>query len=263
MSKTTKTIAIISGASSGLGEEFAKQIDARGAVSELWLIARRKDRLEALAKTLKTPCQILDYDLTDVRSLEKVKQKLLAETPQISWLINNAGFGVFGSFLDADETKTLGQIDLNCRALVALTHTALPYCTRGSRILQIASSAAFMPIPYMAIYAATKSFVLSFSLSLSHELKAKGISVTSVCPGPVETEFFTRASEGGPSQFEKERNKASSTEVVKLAIIDALKNKKTSIYGASIKSMTFAGRLLPYNWLLKASGAFMNKRGYK
>ncbi len=189
-----KRIAIITGASSGMGLEFALQIDNMfRTIDEIWLIARRRERLEALAEQLDKPSMIICDDIND-DSFQYTFQKMLKqENVKIKLLVNCAGYGIIGSVgSEATEVET-GMIDTNCKALSTICMTAMPYMSYNSRIINLASSAAFMPQPYFATYAATKSYVLSFSRALNRELKSKGIVVTAVCPGPVIQKFFVIA----------------------------------------------------------------------
>lgn len=193
----TKQIAIITGASSGLGAGYARQLDEEG-LSEIWLIARREDKLVSLADSLGTACRCLSLDLTDKEDLEDLGRNLSAEGSkvQISYLINAAGFGCIGLSRECPREKLQQMVDLNCRAAVALTEMCVPYMASGSHILQIVSCSAFHPIPNLAVYAASKAFLLSYSRSLSVELKDLGIMVTAVCPFWIkDTEFVAKARE--------------------------------------------------------------------
>lgn len=157
-----KRIALITGASSGLGREFARLL-AREAVDELWLVARREERLRELSAELAVPCRIFALDLTREVALEELSAALAAEPVVVRYLVNAAGFGRIGMAADIGAATTGRMIALNCRAAAELTERALPYMERGSRVLEIASCAAFQPIPYLAAYAATKAFLLRYS----------------------------------------------------------------------------------------------------
>ncbi len=186
-------IAIITGASSGMGREFARQFTAAEKFDALWVIARRADRLESLAEELNLPLKILALDLCDPACLKEYAAALEAEKPEVSLLINASGFGRFERSDRIALEDQMGMIDLNCRALVAVTHLTLPYMQAGSRILQVGSLSSFQPVPYLNVYAASKAFVLSYSQALGRELKPRKIQVMAVCPGWVKTEFFNRA----------------------------------------------------------------------
>ena len=183
-----KRIALITGASSGLGREFARLL-AREAVDELWLVARRGERLRELSAELAVPCRIFALDLTQEAALEELSAALSAEPPVVRYLVNAAGFGRIGMAADIGAATTGRMIALNCRAAAELTERALPYMERGSRVLEIASCAAFQPIPYLAAYAATKAFLLRYSRALAAEVAARGITVNMVAPGCINTDM--------------------------------------------------------------------------
>ena len=159
-------IAVITGASSGMGRDFAKKIESDFTLDEIWLIARRKERLLELSKELKTNTRILSYDLTDKVAIEEYKSLLSETKPDVELLVNAAGFGVFGAFEKNDE-KQSEIILLNDKALVDVTYTTLPYMKSGSSIINLGSNSSWQPVPYIAVYGASKAFVLSFSRALS------------------------------------------------------------------------------------------------
>ena len=192
-------IGIVTGASSGLGRAFARQIDRTSRLDELWLIARREDRLKELAGELHCRGRVFALDLTDRSSSEKLQTVLEEEQPQVDILVCAAGFGKFGRAQDLTERETDDMIALNCRAAVEVTRVCLPYLDRGGRILEICSCAAFEPLPGMNLYAATKAFLLRYTRALRWEVASRGIRVTAVCPCWVRTEFesVARDSENG------------------------------------------------------------------
>ena len=174
---------VVAGASSGMGREFVKQISQKyPKLDEIWVIARRIDRLSELQKEVKTPLKIIGLDLTKDESLNEFESILAEYKPDVKILVNSAGYGKIGNVEDLAYEDVTGMIDLNCKALTAVTYLVLPYISNRSRIIQLASSAAFMPQPGFAIYAATKSYVLSFSKALGYELKKRNITVTSALP---------------------------------------------------------------------------------
>lgn len=184
-------IAIITGASSGLGQEYACLADASNAFDELWLVARRHSRLEELAQKLSTPTRIFALDLQDLSSLKELTHALQKEPhPNIGLLVNAAGLGKFGTYATISQDEVANMIDINCRALVAITQLCLPYMHEGARILQIASSASFAPLPGLNVYAASKAFVRSYTRALRFELRGRSIHVTAVCPLWIKTEFL-------------------------------------------------------------------------
>ncbi|MBA2665361.1 MAG: SDR family NAD(P)-dependent oxidoreductase [Bradymonadaceae bacterium] len=247
-------IAIITGASAGLGWEFARQLDGSDEIDELWLVARRQDKLDELAAELKkTPARTFAIDLTNPEQLRQLFDALEEGKPTISWLINNAGFGKVGAFDSFDVDTNLNMIDLNVRSLTEITQRALPYCAKGSKILQIASSAGWLPLTNFAVYAATKAYVVNFSNALSQELKSRGISVTAVCPGPVRTEFQELATNSGTTMDTPEFMWAEAPEVVARAIADGRKGRLNSIYGATTKTFGVLSGLVPRSLAIWAS----------
>lgn len=243
-------IAFITGASSGIGRESAKAADALYQnLDEIWLIARREQRLLELSAELKTKCRIFSGDLTDKKFQETLKKELKERHPKIRLLVNAAGFGKIGNTTDLAAEPQLGMIDLNCRVLTEVTLYSLPYMEKGGRIIQIASAAAFCPQPGFAVYAAAKSYVLSFSRALNEELRERKISVTAVCPGPVDTEFFDVA--GTFTGGLKGAVMASPRKVVKKAMIDAVRRKPVSVYGPAMKAAYTACSLLPHGVILQ------------
>ena len=186
------TIAIITGASAGLGEEFAKRLkDYFPQVERAWLIARRRERLEVLAESLPDlPCEILPLDLCDQRSFAVLEEKLAAERPHVAVLINNAGCGYLGDVGQGDLRQQTRMTALNVMALTAVTHLTIPYMAAGSRIINVSSIASFCANAHMTVYSSTKAYVSSFTRGLAYELKGRGITVTAVCPGPMATEFL-------------------------------------------------------------------------
>jgi short-subunit dehydrogenase len=186
-------IAIITGASSGIGRAFVEKIAKTGEVDELWLIARRAERLEIIRNELDIAVRPLVLDLGDLESIEFLERLLSQENPDVRYLVNSAGFGKIGNYDDLTREECHGMLNINVRALMDVTLTVLPYMRRGSRLLQLASSSAFQPLPGLCVYAATKSFVLSYTRSLRWELRGSGIHVTAVCPGWVKTEFMNVA----------------------------------------------------------------------
>ena len=183
-------IAIVTGASSGLGRSFIRQLDRQGGLDEIWGVARRRERMEELAAQLSTPMRPLALDLTKTESVETLRALLQETGADVRVLVNSAGFGKFGTYADMTLQETADMIDLNCRAAVALTAAAIPHMSRGARILEICSSAAFQPLPGFNVYAATKAFLLRYSRALRWEVAPRGIKVTAVCPGWIKTEFM-------------------------------------------------------------------------
>lgn len=243
-------IAIITGASSGIGQEFVLQVSkCIRSLDEIWVIARRTERLKELKATCPVTIRIFGGDLQKTEVYENLEQALLSKNPNIRMLVNAAGFGKVGTFQKLDSDIQTDMIDINCKSLTALTHLCLPYCEKGSRIINIASAAAFLPQPQFAVYAATKSYVLSFSDALGRETKKQGIVVTAVCPGPVTTEFFEIS--GTWNNPIKGRVDADAKDVVKKALWDSKEEKTISVYGVPMKAARIATRLLPKGLLLR------------
>ena len=184
--------AIITGASSGLGQEFVRQLaDVFPEIESYWLIARRADRLEELAESLPDKqVECLTLDLCDLMSFSTLQEKLTAERPEVALLINNAGCGYLGNLGEMPTATQTRMVDLNLRALTAMTNMVIPFMDKGSRILNVSSIASFCPNPRMTVYSASKAYVSSFTVGLAEELKPKGITATAVCPGPMKTEFL-------------------------------------------------------------------------
>ena len=187
------SVAIITGASSGIGSEFAKQLKEKCGVKEFWFVARREENMKRLAENLSVNAKIITADLTEKAGIEKVREALIEEKPTVKYLINCAGFGNFGSFDEIPESDVEKMIDLNVKALVLITHMVIPYMERGGRIVELGSGSCFTPLPYFNTYSSSKVFVLHYTKSLNFELKKYGIRATCFCPGWVETEFLGKA----------------------------------------------------------------------
>ena len=247
-------IAVITGASSGMGREFVRQVGYfYRSLDEIWVIARRKERLESLRKECRVPLHIFDGDLLKKQVYRQYHNELKEKKPDIRMLVNAAGFGKSGTFSEiASEDKKLqpDMIDLNCRALTRIIQLSLPRMSRGSRIINLASAAAFCPQNGFAVYAATKAYVLSLSRALSSELRSRGIIVTAVCPGPVDTEFFQVS--GELTDPLKKLTMAKAPAVVHKALKDSRKRREVSVYGASMKAARIGARLLPHRLILRA-----------
>lgn len=254
-------VAIITGASSGIGMEFALQMDSCFAtIDEFWLIARSRERLEEVAKVLEHKTRILAMDITDGKKLDALEDLLIEKNATVRVLINAAGFGIMGSFSEQERMTVLNMVRLNCEALTALTHRMLPYMRRNSRIIQMASSAAFLPQPDFAVYAATKAYVLSFSRALGEELKEAGIYVTSVCPGPVDTPFFDIAEKTGTILSIKKYTMVNPEKVVALALKDSYCRRSMSVCSLPIKGFQCLAKTVPHGLLFKAM-ELLKKRG--
>ncbi len=242
-------IAVITGASSGMGREFVYQIDRNYNLDEIWVIARRENRLNELKAKTRAIVKPIPLDLTDSDSIDIYKEKLESENPDVRLLVNAGGFGKFGNFTDIPLTEEYSMIDLNCKALVGMTYAALPFMKSGAKIIEMSSISAFQPVPYINVYAATKAFVLSFSRSLGVELEKKNITVTAVCPFWVKTEFFDRAVTDDTVKYYARFLTAEN--VVKTALKDAEKGKAVSVCGFANKCQALAAKLLPHSLVMK------------
>lgn len=252
--KPRKNIIIITGASSGIGQEFSLQIDtAFSNIDEIWLIARRKERLEEVARVMEHTTRLIVMDVADEYAMEDL-EKLLAESGAVvRMLINAAGFGLIGDFLDLSLEEQSEMLLVNCEGLTKMTYLTLPYMARGSRIIQLASGAAFLPQAGFAVYAASKAYVLSLSRALNSELDPYGICVTAVCPGPVNTEFFERAEQYANMPAYKKMIMISAEKCVSAALRASYCKKSMTVPGIPMKAFLIACKYLPHDLLLKMS----------
>ena len=188
------SLAIITGASSGIGAEFARQLATRG-VDEFWFVARRKERMLSLGEELGVKYKVIEADLATDEGVGTVTAELYKEAPRVKFFISAAGFGDFGGFDEISGECVEEMIDLNVKASVALTHAVVPYMERGGRVITLGSGSAFTPLPYFNVYAAGKAFILHYTKALNYEIKKYGVRATCFCPGWVHTEFIDKASE--------------------------------------------------------------------
>ena len=246
-----KKIAIITGASSGMGRRFAETAAERfGGFDEIWAVARRMDRLNALKEQLPCPVRPIALDLSDPASYEQLKTLLEEEKPCVRLLINASGFGKFQAVADSRPEDNLNMVDVNCKAVMAMCQLCLPYLADGSRVINIASVAAFQPIPYINVYAATKAFVLSFSRALNRELKPKGVNVMAVCPFWTKTEFFDRAVVGEEAVVKKYVVMYDPKDIVNRAWKDLARGRDMSVYGIVARGQKNLVKLLPHSLVM-------------
>ena len=229
-------IAIITGASSGMGMEFAKQIDSQLCkTDEIWLLARRREPMDELGRTMQIRTRTVVIDITDEKELKQFAEVLAISSPKITMLVNCAGMGRHGLFSGQSDEVISQMLRLNIMALTRLTKICLPYMRKGSKIVQFASGAAFMPQAEFAVYAASKAYVYSFSRALGKELKSRGISVTTVCPGPVDTPFLEHAYRDRSRMSRlKQWATVSASRVVAKAIEDCKRGRAVSVCGFCI-----------------------------
>jgi len=247
-----KKVALITGASAGLGVEFARQLSKRG--HRLVLAARRKDRLDALARELGN-ARAVAIDLSKANATAKLIADLEAAGEQVEILVNNAGFGLIGRFAELDPKRERQMIDLNVGALTDLCRAVAPGMIKrkSGAILNVASTAAFQPGPKMAVYFATKAFVLSFTDALHEELMPHGVKVTCLCPGPTRTEFGEVAGFGGNGAFDKVAMEAG--EVVEAGLKGMDRNRAVIVPGLVNKIGAISTRFAPRSVVRKIAGA--------
>jgi uncharacterized protein len=257
----TERVTLITGASAGIGSELARVFAANG--HRVALAARRGDRLTALANDIaaaggKAPI-LIPCDLQQADSGDKIEAALQTAGVEVDYLVNNAGFGLFGRAAELDRREQLGIIDVNIRALSDLTLRFAPSVIkhRGG-ILNVGSIAGFLPGPGMAMYYASKAFVLSFTEALRQELKPQGVRVTVVCPGPVPTEFQGRA--GFRPGFDSAILNVSAAAVAQQAYRGLMANKRAVLPGLGIKAVPLLLRFFPRGFILAAVGGFQLRK---
>ena len=244
-------IAIVTGASSGMGRETMIQMaDRFGGLDEIWAIARRAERMKELQSQIPTKLRVIPLDLAEPAAWHELEELLDQHRPDVKLLVNSAGYGKIGKVGSASLADETGMVGVNCQALCAVTNLVLPFMSKNSRIIQYASSAAFLPQPKFAIYAATKAFVLSYSRALSAELQSQKIYVTAVCPGPVRTEFFDIAETSASIPVYKKLAMADPEKVVALALRDSMMGKDVSVYGILMKAFWILTKVLPHRLIL-------------
>lgn len=247
-----KAVALITGASAGLGVEFARQLSKKG--QRLVLAARRKDRLDALAAELGN-ARAVEIDLSGPGAVAQLVADLDKVGDQVDTLINNAGFGLRGRFIELDAAREREMIDLNCGALTDLCRAIAPRMEerKSGAILNVASTAAFQPGPNMAVYFATKAYVLSFTEALHEEMKPHGVKVSALCPGPTRTEFGDVAGIKSLGQFDRMAMDAGP--VVRAGLSGLEANEAVVIPGSTNKIGAWSTRLAPRSVVRKIAGS--------
>ena len=244
-------IAVVTGASSGMGREFVLQLEQYVHVDEIWVIARRADALQALAGQVHTAVRPIPLDLLQEESFSAYDELLRREQPDVKLLVNAAGFGKFGKYENISLQDDCRMIDLNTKALVMITRLTLPYMRAGSHILQLDSLSAFQPVPYITTYGATKAFVLSYCRAMNRELKPRGIRMMSMNPGWVKTEFFSHAFQTNQSDVQYFNRLYEAKDVVATGLRDLYKTKKDmSIHGFPVKFQVLLVKLLPHRLVM-------------
>ena len=249
-------IAVITGASSGIGREYALEVSRTGTgIDEIWLIARREDKLRETASGISRKVRILPLDITDSGCLERYAALLKETGAEVSLLINNAGYGKLGDFDSLAVSDNTGMVRLNCEALTAVTALTLPFMKNGGEIINVCSIAAFAPNTRMAVYCSTKAYVLSLSKALRGELKKRGINVLAVCPGPMDTAFLPTAGIAPGSSHAFDTLPRVNPSVMARNSLAASKKKK-GVYTNRLfyKFYRIIAKLLPHSIVMKMCG---------
>lgn len=248
-------IAIVTGASSGLGIEYIKNICERYPhIQEYWIIARRKDRLENIANSYPDKKLVpISLDLQSYESYKAFEEMLEKNKANVKVLVNNAGYGILGDLHEGDYESQSGMVDLNCRALTALTAICLKYMEEGSFIVNVCSIASFCPNARMTVYSSTKAYVKSFSRGVRFENKKRGINCLAVCPGPMETEFLSVAGINGNSKTFETLPYCNPAKVAKNSLIQAEKGKAIYTPTAFYKFYRFLAKIVPHSILMHFS----------
>ena len=245
-------IAIVTGASSGMGREFVLQLSEYVKVDEIWVVARRLDALESLKEEVSIPVRPIALDLCEAESFDTIAKLLETENPSIKLLVNAAGFGKFGAYHKVSLTDESRMIDLNCKALVLMTRLCIPYMEKDSHILELDSLSAFQPVPYITTYGATKSFVFSYSRAMNAELQGTGIRMMAMNPGWVKTEFFQHACRTNSGQVQYFDRLYEAEDVVRTGLKDLYKTRKEySVHGFPTRMQVRLVKLLPHNIVMK------------
>ncbi len=241
-------IAVVTGASSGMGRDFVYAIDKEYALDEIWVIARREERLKELQSACKAKIRPLALDLMCRKSFDVYKGLLEECKPEIQVLVNGAGFGLFGEFMKMDLDKQLDIIELNTKALTAMCYLSIPYMPEGSHLVNLASNSSWQPVPYINVYGSSKAYVLNFSRALGVELKGRKIHVMAVAPGWIKTEFFEHAVHDDTIKYYDRFY--TSEQVVDKAMKDMKKGKSVSIMGFPVRMQVRMVKLLPVKWIM-------------
>ena len=242
-------IAIVTGASSGMGREFVLQLSKYVHIDEIWAIARRSDALESLKKEVSVPVRPVVLDLCEPESFNTVAKMLEEEKPDVKLLVNAAGFGKFGAYHKVSLLDESRMIDLNCKAVVLMTRLCIPYMEKGSHILQLDSLSAFQPVPYITTYGATKAFVLSYCRAMNRELKDRGIRMMAMNPGWVKTEFFNHAFQTNDDNEVQYFNRLyEAKDCVATGLKDLYRSKKDySIHGLPVQLQVLGVKIMPHS----------------
>lgn len=244
-------IAIITGASSGLGKEFVRLLVDKKAFDEIWVIARNKNNLDLLVSKFGNKIKPYSMDLSNIENIKNFEKEIKIKNVNVCMLINNAGFAKFGKYDDISLDESINMINLNISGVVAMTLACIPYMKKGSYIMNVSSQASFQPLPYMNIYGATKSFVKNYSRALSAELKDKNIHVMALCSGWITTNLFDRANIGAKKNITNFYGIKTPDVIAKKALNDLVNKKDVSIYGAYVNTYHCISKIIPENILMK------------
>lgn len=244
-------IALVTGASAGMGREFVRKIATDTQYDEIWVTARRADRLEALRTELGDKIVPIPLDLCDPASFATLSAKLKEASATVGLLITAAGLGKYGSFEKLSEDNAELMVNTNILGMMRTVRVCLAYLTSGSRIILLGSQSSFQPLPHFNIYASTKAFTLHFGRALHRELKPKGVTVTTLSPGYVDTEFFEVAAKSEDPDACTNFNPLYPVDfVVDKALTDAYRGRDLSIPGAYVKTMRLLAKLLPHSLVM-------------
>lgn len=253
-------VAIVTGASSGVGREFARQLDGGdwGELDEIWLVARRREVLEEVASGLSTPARVVPLDLTRDEAYERLGELLDEERPDVRWLVNSAGFGKLGSFCEIGERPNADMVRLNCLGVVETCYRVLPHMGDDARIVNLASIAGVIPQPRLSVYSATKSFVLEFSRTLDHELAPAGIRVTALCPKWMRTGFLDDPGDEDAVRRLTIVGFEPVERAVRLGLAYARRGRSLCIPSWDMKAAHAICSVLPSSWVMYAEDFFEN-----
>ena len=245
--------AVITGASAGMGQEFVRHaLELFPEIECFWLIARREGKLHELAETVKGKTAVcMALDLCDEQSFDVLAEKLRDDAPEIVLLVNNAGCGYLGNVGETPLEWQTRMTKLNVTALTAVTSLCVPYMPRGARIVNVSSIASFCPNPRMTVYSSTKAYVSSFSRGLREELRDKGITVTEVCPGPMDTEFISVGGIKGQSKTFDVLPYCDPSSVARGALLSAKAGRACYTPTAFYKFYRVLAKLTPQAWMVK------------
>ena len=242
-----KRIAIITGATGGIGREFVRQVSGY-ELDEIWAIGRNEVKLKELSDTYGEKIVLVTADLSEISGIEKVERMLAEQKPEVRFLINNAGIAKMAACREFSQEEIIRTIDVNCKVPVLLCNLCIPYMKQGSNILNIASASAFQPNPYINLYAASKAFERNYSRALNVELEGTGITVTAVCPGWVDTELLPKELNGKKVKYP---GIVTAERVVRTALKDAEKKRDMSVCSLYVKCQHMNVKFMPQRLVMK------------